>query len=107
MAAKLSKRFVATYFSGACIVMVFAGMQPGSEGKVAVFAGPWSDPAPQIVVNAGGEIVSTDSFGWMAVTEVSGEGLVGRLYASGAVFVASSVVAQACAGVLGAFGEKN
>lgn len=107
MAAKISKRFVATYFTGACIVMLFAGMHPGGEGKVAVFAGPWSDPAPQIVVNAGGEIVSTDSAGWMAVTESDGEGLVGRLYASGAVFVASSVVVGACAGVLEAFGEKN
>ena len=107
MSAKLSKRFVATYFSAACLIMVFAGVQPGGEGKVAVFAGPWSDPAPEIVAEAGGRIISTDSSGWIAVTEIDSEGIVGRLYASGAVLVASSVVAKACAGFVKTLGERN
>ncbi|WP_417675274.1 hypothetical protein [Roseibium sp.] len=107
MSAKISKRFVATYFSAACLVMVFAGLQPGAEGKIAVFASPWSNPAPQIVAAAGGRIVSTDASGWIAVTEADSDGIVGRLYASGAAFVASSVVARACAGFVNVYGESN
>lgn len=105
MTANYSKRFVAIYFSLACIVMVFAGLQPGAEGKVAVFASPWSSSAPEIVAEAGGRIVSTNSSGWIAVSEIDSDGFVGRLYAQGAFFVASSVVAKACVGFVRAFGE--
>lgn len=107
MSAKVSKRFVVTYFSAACVVMVFAGLQPGGEGKIAVFASPWSETAPEIVAEAGGRIISTDSSGWIAVTEADSDGMVGRLYASGAAFVASSVVALACAGFVNVHGERN
>lgn len=106
MSAKISKRFVATYFSAACLIMVFAGLQPGAEGKIAVFASPWSGTAPEIVAEAGGRIISTDSSGWIAVTEADADGIVGRLYASGAGFVASSVVARACAGFVKVYGGE-
>ena len=107
MTANYSRRFVAIYFSIACVVMVFAGLQPGAEGKVAVFASPWSPAAPEIVAEAGGRIVSTDSSGWIAVSEIETDGFVGRLYANGAFFVASSVVAKACVGFVKALGDRN
>ena len=107
MSANYSKRFVAAYFSAACLVMILAGLQPGAEGRVAVFASPWSASASEIVAMAGGQIVSTDSSGWIAVTETGSDGFVGRLYASGASFVASSIVAQACVGITGSFGERK
>lgn len=103
----MSKLFVATYFLAACSLMLLASLQPGDSGKIAVFASPWSDTAPDIVARAGGRIVSTDSSGWIAVSVAEDEGLVGRLYSSGAVFVASSIVAQACAGLTRWAGESE
>jgi len=104
---KTSKRFVAGYFAAACLLMLFASLQPGAQGRVAVFAAPWSNSAPEIIALAGGRIVSTDSSGWIAVSELGSEGLLGRHYGSGAVFVASSLVAQACANLMQPYQEKN
>lgn len=107
MQQKLSKRFVAIYFGSACLLMVVAALQPGDSGKIAVFASPWSDAAPDIIARAGGRIVSTDSSGWIAISDVDDKGFVRRLYASGAVFVASSILVQACAGFVEGVGEKE
>jgi len=90
------QRFVAVYFSLACLIMVVASVQPGNSGQVAVFTAPWSDQAAEVVARAGGQIMTTTASGHIAVSRSDQGEFVSDLYASGALFVASSVVAQAC-----------
>lgn len=99
------KRFIAVYFSMACLVMVGAALQPGNSGPVAVFTAPWSADAAEVVARAGGQIMSTTASGHVAVSRFENAGFVYDLYASGALFVASSVVAQACLRLGGETGE--
>jgi len=98
-------RFAAIYFGAACFIMVFASLHPGASGRVAVFAAPWAPvSAAQIVVRSGGPIISTDSTGWIAVSEAAAPDFVERLYQNGAGFVASAAVA-ACLSL--AWGQGN
>ncbi|SHM06534.1 hypothetical protein [Roseibium suaedae] len=104
----MHKAFAASYFAAASVIVVIAGLQPGGPGPVAVFAAPWGASAPDIIARAGGRIISADSSGWIAVSDFSGtDDLLSRLYASGAAFVASSVVVRACAGVLTPSGSED
>ncbi len=96
----MPKRFTLAYFGGACFLMVAAILQPGQSDRVAVFSPPWGEQAAIIVAEAGGQLLSTDTNGWVAIAVDAEDGLVGRLYASGAMLVASAVVAQACAGII-------
>jgi len=98
-------RFAVTYFSAACVLMVFASLHPGASGRVAVFAAPWSTgSAAQIVARSGGPIISTDATGWIAVSEAANPDFVKQLYRNGAGFVASAAVA-ACLDL--AWGQGN
>lgn len=96
--SRSAKIFGTAYFTACCLLVLVASVVPsGAGGQVAVFASPWSGPAIEIVARAEGRIVHTGRFSWIAVTEQTDPDLVGRLYRSGAGFVASALVARACA----------
>jgi len=93
-----AKVFGSAYFAACCLLIVLVSVLPsGKGGPVAVFASPWSGPAVEIVAEADGRIVHAGNMPWIAVTEQTDPDLIARLYRSGAVFVASAIVAQACA----------
>lgn len=94
---KTSKAFVASYFVGATFLILVAGLFPSGSGRVAVFSNPWGDvSAVEIIGRAGAPIVAVGARDWVAVTETSDGGDLARLSASGALFVASSLLAEAC-----------
>lgn len=102
---QISRVFVIGYFLLACMIFIIAGLQPGKEGKVAVFSTPWSDPAAVVIARAGGRIVSAGMSDWIAVGEMKPDGVVSDLYRNGAFFVASSIVASACLNFAGLDGN--
>ncbi|ADZ72164.1 hypothetical protein [Polymorphum gilvum] len=96
-----SKRFVLAYFLFANLLMVFAVLQPGNQGPgkqgmVAVVSAPWSASAAEVSARAGGQILSTGFGGWLAVSTSDEPDYLWRLYSSGAFYVASALVAEAC-----------
>lgn len=94
---KTSKAFVASYFVGATVLILIAGLFPSGSGRVAVFSNPWGDvSAVEVIGRAGSPIVAVGARDWVAVTETSDETDLARLRASGALFVASSLLAEAC-----------
>jgi hypothetical protein len=102
-----AKRFAAAYFTACCVLISLATALPsGNGGRLAVFASPFGGSAIEVIARAGGRIVHAGSTPWIAVTEQSDPDLIARLYQSGAGFVASGAVAQACAGWTGVSGEK-
>jgi len=102
-----AKIFAAIYFTACCMLVLLASLLPaGSGGSLAVFAGPWSGTAIEIVARADGRIVHAGPVSWIAVTEQTDPDFIARLYRSGAVFVASASVARACATWAGTRLEK-
>ena len=81
--------------------MLSAATIPSGKGIVAVFSNPWGRPAIEVIARAGGPIVSGTQGSWVALTEADGDQFIDRLYRSGAGFVASALVARACAGLSG------
>ncbi|MCK7614148.1 hypothetical protein [Roseibium sediminicola] len=104
---RAAKIFGSAYFVACCLLVLMTSVLPsGKGGPVAVFASPWSGPAVEIVAEADGRIVHAGKLSWIAVTDQSDPDLIARLYRAGAVFVASAIVAQACAAWTGASLEK-
>ncbi len=63
----------------------------------------------EVAARAGGRIVHTSLNGWVAVATqqealTNKEPFVSKVYAAGAMFVASSIVATACLRLTGTFG---
>jgi len=93
-----AKIFGTAYFTACCMLILVTSVLPaGKGGPVAVFASPWSGPAIEIVAKANGRIVHVGRTPWIAVTEQTDPDLIARLYRAGAGFVASAIVARACA----------
>lgn len=102
-----AKLFGSVYFLACSAVISVAAVLPsGSGGPIAVFSSPWGDPALEVIARAEGRIVYAGGSSWVAVTDQSDPALIGRLYSSGAGFVASALVARACAGLAGTSLEK-
>jgi|GEM_PF-1425824 len=99
--SRSAKVFAAIYFLSCCVLMLTASLVPGGKGFVAVFSRPGGDSALEIIANAGGRIIFVRDATWVAVTEVADDEDVARLYREGAGFVASSLVARACARLTG------
>jgi len=101
-----AKIFAATYFLACTLVVALASVMPSGNGPLAVFASPWGDSALEVIARAEGSIVHVGDTRWVAVTDQTDPDLVARLYRSGAGFVASTAVAQACARWVGTPLEK-
>ncbi|MFD1695547.1 hypothetical protein [Roseibium aestuarii] len=93
----MSRSFIATYFSAACLLLIVAAVQPGRGEAVAVISAPWSGLAAEVVAQAGGRIVSTSAGGRVAISQGGAGTGVGRFYAAGAIAVVSARVWQSCA----------
>ncbi|GAA0779959.1 hypothetical protein E1180_06455 [Roseibium denhamense] len=102
-----AKRFAAFYFLGCCLLMVFASLAPHKSGLVLVVSKPWGDPAAEVISRAGGRIVFIEGTTWLAVADGTDQAFVSKLYAAGAGFVASSLIAQACARLNGISLERT
>ncbi|MEE4011271.1 hypothetical protein V1T76_04365 [Roseibium sp. FZY0029] len=96
-----AKIFVAGYFLASCVLMLAGALVPAREGPVAVFAWPWGDSAVSVVARSGGPVVFVGDRNWVALTETGEQQSIASLYRSGAGFVASSFIAQACARLSG------
>ena len=101
------KTFAAAYFLGCCVLMLLGSMVPGGQGPVAVFAAPWGKPAMEVIAHAEGRIIFIRDESWVALTDASDRQSVDRLYEAGAGFVASALVAAACARWTGVSLEKS
>lgn len=88
-------------------MMLVASLQPHGAGKVAVFAAPWGVSAAEIIGSSGGRLVSTSASGWLAIVDLESDDGVSGLYAGGALFVASTLVAKACLGLGIGSGDLN
>lgn len=95
--SKSAKVFAAVYFLLCSTIVAIGSLIPGSQGLVAVFAKPWGENALEVIAHADGQVIFVNDSTWIALTEVRNSDDVARLYKSGAGFVASSLVAQACA----------
>ncbi|MBO0345620.1 hypothetical protein [Roseibium limicola] len=96
----MSRRFIASYFIGACLVMILAAVQPGPGEAVVVVSSPWGVPAAEVVARAGGRIVSTSPGGWVAVSMEGAQSSIGQYYSAGAMAVMSAKVWQSCLGAI-------
>ncbi|WP_297588017.1 hypothetical protein [Roseibium sp.] len=104
--SRSAKFFAATYFLGSCVLMLLGALMPSGNGLVAVIATPWGKPALEVVAQAEGRIIFVKDGTWVALTEVTDQEFIARLYKSGAGFVASSSVAYACARWIGVSLER-
>jgi hypothetical protein len=95
--SRSGKVFVAGYFLASCVLMLVGALAPAHEGPVAVFAWPWGDSAVSVIARSGGPVVFVGDRNWVALTEAGEQQTIASLYRSGAGFVASSFIAQACA----------
>lgn len=102
-----AKIFAAAYFLGCCVLVLVASLTPGGKGPVAVFAMPWGKSALEVVAHAEGPIIFVNNGSWVALTESTDQQFINRLYEAGAGFVASSVIAMACARLSGVTLEKS
>ncbi|WP_208981423.1 hypothetical protein [Roseibium alexandrii] len=96
-----TKRFVALYFLGSCLIVLLGTLVPSGNGPVVVFAKPWGASALEVVAKADGRIMVAPTATWFALSQSADSDFVQRLYQSGAGFVASSAVAYACARITG------
>ncbi|WP_296587551.1 hypothetical protein [Roseibium sp.] len=104
--ARSARKFAAIYFLGCSLLVLGGSLLPSGNGFVAVFAKPWGESAVEVIARAEGRIIFGQNASWVALTEASDHEFIARLYRSGAGFVASSVVAYACARVKGVSLEK-
>lgn len=79
-------------------VLTAAAVMPASGGPVAVVVAPWSERADAVAVvaAAGGSLVGTGRWSWIAVARADDAGLPDRLYAAGAALVFDSRLAAFC-----------
>ncbi|WP_208988350.1 hypothetical protein [Labrenzia sp. VG12] len=99
--------FATTYFLACSLLVSLATVMPSGSGPLAVFASPWGASALEVIARAEGRIVHVGNTRWVAVTDQTDPELVARLYRSGAGFVASTVVAKACASWIGTPMERD
>ncbi|GAB2186008.1 hypothetical protein [Roseibium sp. LAB1] len=104
--SRTAKIFAAGYFLASCLLMLIGVLVPAGDGPVAVFARPWGDSAITVIARSGGPVLFIGDRSWVALTEAGDQQSIANLYRSGAGFVASSFVAQACARLSGASLEQ-
>jgi hypothetical protein len=105
--SRSAKIFCTVYFLACSFLVSLAVVVPSGDGPVAVFASPWGGSALEVIARADGRIIHTGNVSWVAVTEPTDREFVARLYRSGAGFVASTAVAQACAALGGRSRERE
>ena len=99
--SRSAKIFATGYFLASCLLMLVGSLMPAREGPVAVFAWPWGESAVSVIARSGGPVLFVGDRSWVVLTEAGEQQSIANLYRSGAGFVASSFIAQACARLSG------
>lgn len=104
---RLAKRLFALNLAAVLLVLPLLALVPAGDRLIVVTA-PWhvDRPAAAVILQAGGELVSSDSLGreWMAVGHSDDKGFGSRLIAAGALLVLSGGFINGC---LSRVGEQS